>query len=184
MSDERFAPVADWPGYRVSTAGRVQTQRHRNGLPSDTWRDLTPVPDGQGYPQVRLYRAGQKPKWMFVSRLVLMAFVGPPPTPDAKARHVNDPDPMNNHVDNLAWGTQTENCADKERHGTAQKGDQHPRAKLTEPDVRAIRARHEAGERLFIIARDYPQVRYGTVRSVAVGESWHCSGTKPGLSAA
>lgn len=124
---ERWGDVPDYPGYRVSTTGRVQTKRHKNGLPAPDWRDMKPVPDGQGYPQVRLYNANG-PKWFFVSRLVLTIHVGPPPFPDAKARHFHNPDPWDNLVENLRWGTQAENCADKVLHGTDQRGDRHWRA--------------------------------------------------------
>lgn len=132
---EVWGLVPDWPGYRVSTTGRVQTKRHRNGMPAQDWRDLTPVPDGMGYPQVRLYRNGDKPRWFFVSRLVLTVHVGPPPFPEAVARHIHNRDPWDNRAENLAWGTQADNCADKVRHGTDQSGARH---------WRAIRARNGA----------------------------------------
>jgi len=40
----------------------------------------------------------------------------------------------------LRWATRSENHADKLRHGTAQRGEQHPRVKLTEKQVREIRS--------------------------------------------
>lgn len=124
---EAWVDVAGYPGYRVSNRGVVQTKRHKNGLPAPEWRDMKPVPDGQGYPQVRLYRAGEKPRWFFVSTLVLEAFDGPRPFPEAVARHFFNNDPWDNRIENLRWGTQSANCRDKERHGTAQTGARHPR---------------------------------------------------------
>lgn len=169
---ERWVDAPGFPGYQVSDRGRVQTRRHRNGLPAPDWRDLTPVPDGKGYPQVRLYRPGEKPRWVFVSRLVLEAFAGPCP-PGTVARHVTDPAPTNCHLWNLAWGTQADNCRDKERHGTAQKGEKHPRAKLTMVSVVQIRKRVAAGESIAAVHRDYPGITYSTLYSAVRGWNWH-----------
>lgn len=121
---ELWKEIDGYPGYRVSTTGRVQSKRHRNGLPARDWRDLSFVPDGMGYPQVRLSN-GDGPKWHFVSRLVLAAFVGPCPTESHVARHFLNPDPWDNRAENLRWGTQAENCADKVLHGTDQRGERH-----------------------------------------------------------
>ena len=54
---------------------------------------------------------------MLCHRLLLLTFVGPPPFPGAQVRHL-DGNPMNNALDNLAWGTAKENAADRDRHGT------------------------------------------------------------------
>jgi DNA-binding GntR family transcriptional regulator len=39
----------------------------------------------------------------------------------------------------LSWKTPSENQMDRVVHGTSNRGEQHPLAKLTEADVRAIR---------------------------------------------
>jgi hypothetical protein len=58
-----------------------------------------------------------------VGRLVLLAFVGLPPSPDHHACHYPDTDPRNNKLENLRWDTPSENAKDKYRHlwGAAQK---------------------------------------------------------------
>jgi hypothetical protein len=124
---EQWQLVPGYPRYRVSNRGRSQSRRYRNGLPADEWRDLKPVPDGHGYPQVRLYRDGERPKWFGLHQLVLLAFVGPPPE-GMVGRHVLNNDPGDNRLENLAYGTQSQNCRDKELHGTAQRGERHWRA--------------------------------------------------------
>jgi hypothetical protein len=124
---ELWSEIIGWPGYRVSDGGRVQSKRHKNGMPADEWRDLSPVIDGKGYPQVRLYRSGSRPTWFHVARLVLIAFVGPAPFPEAVTRHKLNNNPLDSRAVNLEWGTQAENCQDKARHGTAQTGARHPR---------------------------------------------------------
>jgi hypothetical protein len=51
-----------------------------------------------------------------------------------ECRHLDD-DPANNRPDNLCWGTREENIADRIRNGW-----RSPLAKLTDDDVREIRA--------------------------------------------
>jgi len=55
----------------------------------------------------------------------------------------------------LRWATITENAHDKEGHGTVVYGVKHPNARLTEDDVREIRASWEAGVTFSDIARHY-----------------------------
>jgi hypothetical protein len=57
------------------------------------------------------------------------------------SRHM-DGDATNNDIRNLRWGTVLENIRDRERHGTAVRGELAGRAKLTEKDVRDIRKRY------------------------------------------
>jgi hypothetical protein len=71
-------------------------------------------------------------------RLVLTAFSGPP-KPGELARHL-DGDPGHNDLGNLVWGTGRENWDDARKHGTAQIGERHGLAKLTEDQVRQIRS--------------------------------------------
>lgn len=136
-TSEIWKEIDNYPGYRVSTLGRVQTKRHKNGLPAPNYRDLTFVPDGHGYPQVRLYRDGDSPRWFFVSVLVLEAFDSPRPFPNAVARHFFNNDPLDNRLVNLRWGTQADNCRDKIRHGTDQSGERHWRAIRLDSDLQA-----------------------------------------------
>jgi hypothetical protein len=76
-----------------------------------------------------------------VHRLVCEAFNGPPPTKQHEAAHscgkghkgcVNPR--------HLSWKTCSENHADKLRHGTHNRGERSPRAKLTPSQVLEIRA--------------------------------------------
>ncbi|WP_352681130.1 NUMOD4 motif-containing HNH endonuclease [Mesorhizobium sp. M0184] len=76
-------------------------------------------------------------KCELVHTLVLENFVGP--RPEGKYGCHKDDRPANNRLDNLYWGTPTENCADKIRNGKQPRGTQIPWAKLTEQDVLYIR---------------------------------------------
>ena len=64
--------------------------------------------------QVHLMRDAKK-FTRYVHHLVLEAFVGPRP-PGMSGLHRDD-DPANNHVDNLYWGTSSENAFDRVRNG-------------------------------------------------------------------
>lgn len=74
-----------------------------------------------------------------VSRLVLLAFVGPPPSEGLAAAHQNG-DKRDNRPSNLAWMTARDNNLQKREHGTMARGTDTHFAKLTEDDVRNIRA--------------------------------------------
>lgn len=52
----------------------------------------------------------------FAHRLVALAWIGPPPFPNAFVLHGDD-DPYNNHVSNLRWGTQVDNMEDRYKNG-------------------------------------------------------------------
>lgn len=76
-----------------------------------------------------------------VHRVVCELVHGPAPTPKHVARHHCG----KGHEGccspkHLAWGTPTENEADKLLHGTHNRGERNGQVKLTESDVRTIRA--------------------------------------------
>jgi hypothetical protein len=73
-----------------------------------------------------------------VHRLVCEAFHGPAPFA-ADACHL-DGNKLNNRADNLQWASRLENARHKEAHGTTTVGEKNPAAKLTEGQVREIRA--------------------------------------------
>lgn len=77
----------------------------------------------------------------YVHRMLCEEANGPPPTPRHHAAHSCGHGHLacvtKRHLD---WKTPKQNNADKLRHGTEQRGERHGQAKLTEPEVRAIRA--------------------------------------------
>lgn len=77
----------------------------------------------------------------YVHRYVCAAENGPPPTPRHEAAHSCG----NGHLGcvsrkHLSWKTPADNQRDKRLHGTDNRGHKHPLAKLTEEQVRQIRA--------------------------------------------
>lgn len=110
---EEWRDVPGFEGmYEVSSHGRVRSKRRlltrRNGSPYIAKSKIKVPYVFRGYLRVALWRDG-KNKALFVHRLVLLAFAGPPPHEDMQAHHFPDPDPSNNHVDNLSWVTRAVN---------------------------------------------------------------------------
>lgn len=109
MSAEEWRPVAWAPRYEVSNLGRVRSHC-RPGHPIM----LRPYPNRQGYLRVALMVGGGRGRTVFVHRLVGPAFLGEMPA-GLQTRHL-DGNPANNRVDNLKYGTGSENTADRLRH--------------------------------------------------------------------
>lgn len=147
-------------GYDVSDLGRVRN--------ASTGRVLKPrpMPNRGGHLQVQLGRAGGN---RYVHALVLEAFVGP--RPDGLVCRHEDGDPTNNRVGNLSWGTVPENHGDTIRHGRTTRGEKDAQAKLTESDVRAIRAARADGVPLKALAERYG-VRESCISRAATGKRW------------
>ena len=125
---EAWTPVVGYEGiYAVSSAGQVLSVR--NG------RIMAGVPDSDGYPTVKLYRAGKGTRFK-VHRLVCAAFHGPPP-PGYEVAHL-DGSKTNACADNLQWCTPSENHAHKRVHGTNRSGENSTRAMMPEGLVRDI----------------------------------------------
>lgn len=115
--NETWKPIPGYENeYEVSDHGRVRSldrtittkrgiRKRRKG------QMLGYTLNSTGYP-----RAWVGEKKRLVHHLVLEAFVGPRP-PNHVSRHL-DGNPLNPRLDNLAWGTQSENMLDKQRHGT------------------------------------------------------------------
>lgn len=109
------------PGYRVTPDGRVYSVGHN-------WRgygerEMRQTLNADGYPSVRLTIDGKRTR-LAVHRLVAKHFLPPRPSSAHEVRHL-DGDRMNSSVSNLAWGTRSENAADRERHGRTSRGQRH-----------------------------------------------------------
>jgi len=148
-------PIPSAPGYAVTADGEV----YRDGAPVRC--SLT----SKGYRKLTIRTLSGR-QTVRVSGVVCAAYHGERP-PGHEVRHLNgrrDDD----RADNLAWSTHAENCADKVAHGTAQRGERNPIARLTEAQVRAIRASQEPAGRLALAFG----VKPGTVRAVRARRRW------------
>jgi hypothetical protein len=132
-----FRDIPDFPGYRAGDDGSIWSCRTRWYLGRNVpWHRLRPN-YAHGYLKVDLYR-DNKSFTRLVHRLVLEAFVGPPPSPEHECRHRNGV-PDDCRLSNLEWGTPAENAADRDRHGTTRRGSRHSNSKVDESIVRRIR---------------------------------------------
>lgn len=150
--DELWRPVVGYEGwYEVSTRGGVRSvdrvvvtsNGKRRTFPGVVLAQGT-LPD-TGYRTVGLKRNGTT-KRVLVHRLVLEAFVGPSPA-GHECCH-KDGDPANNSLENLRWGTKSENVRDQVRHGTHNRGrrTECPRGHaLVEPNL--VRSHLARGQR-------------------------------------
>jgi hypothetical protein len=110
---EVWTPVEAAPSrYLVSNLGRVYSKVAPGG--AQVMKN-TVMPSG--YEAVGIYASkGAKATTRTVHRLVATAFFGEPPTPEhVDVRHL-DGDCGNNKLDNLAWGTRSENMRDLWTH--------------------------------------------------------------------
>lgn len=118
--EERWAPIPGYIGrYEASSLGRIRSldwdyvdgrghhRRHKGKI-------LKPSIHKSGYPRIVL---GHRANSVFVHRLVMLAFVGPVPAHLDEIRHLNG-NPGDARLENLAYGTKSENGLDSVRHGT------------------------------------------------------------------
>jgi len=90
-----------------------------------------------GYMYVGLYKQNRQ-SWKMVHKLVLETFIGLCPK-GKESRHLNG-NRQDNRLENLCWGTRSENEQDKIKHRTSNRGsDCNGRTKLTPFLVRTIR---------------------------------------------
>lgn len=103
--------ISDFPGYYVTADGKVYSRKNnRHGYLKDYHLLKTKYTkhDGRPYVTLRNPKLGIR-RLAKVHRLVALAYI---PNPENKPCVCHkDNNPLNNHVDNLYWGTQAENMS-------------------------------------------------------------------------
>lgn len=168
-----------YPGYRVGDDGSVWCclVRRRIGRGKGTkseigpdWRLLKPIRNNpMGHLAVHLSRKS-KAKTYQIHTLVLLAFVGLPPA-GKQCRHFPDRNPANNRLENLSWGTVTENQRDRFQHGTSNRGEGNSQAKMTGSRVRKLRLLRGRGWKYSALAQRFG-IAKSTAKSIALRKSW------------
>lgn len=130
-----FRKIPRLPDYYVSNVGHVISAKR----PAIRFQKLH---DNQGYKRCNAGLPNVHISPECVHGLVLEAFVSDRPS-GMQCRHKNGVR-HDNRLENLAWGTPKDNSDDRTRHGTQPVGIKNPRAKLTESQVREIRASTES----------------------------------------
>jgi hypothetical protein len=130
----------EYPDYFICSDGTVERRvasKRRDHTPGDIL--IGTVFAHSGYRQFGLnHRDGGK-RVVRSNRLVCEAFHGPPPSDNSQAAHRNGLR-SDNREENLYWASPKENMGDQAKHGTKRFGETHHNAKLSEDNVRSIRA--------------------------------------------
>jgi len=135
--------IPNHSNYAVTRDGRVWSKPRRDTFGrkrKGKW--LKPGRDNEGYASVVLYTNSRKYSYR-VHRLVLETYIGPCPE-GLECRHLNGI-PDDNRIENLKWGTRSENAFDAVQHGTRvdTRGEKCGGAKLTNEKIRVIRYLHK-----------------------------------------
>lgn len=125
--------------YRVGSYGTVFRYWNKHWVKSCLER----VPTGYFRVNIRYYKK-QLYKHVLLHRLVLFAFVGPPPSARHECMHL-DHDKSNNRLSNLRWGTEKENMAMERGRRCYNRGEDNPNSILTERQVTEIRLKYRNG---------------------------------------
>lgn len=108
---EEWRDIDHCPGYQISSYGRVRSfMNNRHGFCNTPHLLLTSI-NSNGYERVILGSNGR----FFIHHLVAKEFI-PNPNNQPIVRHKDD-NRLNNRVDNLEWGTQSDNIQDAIRRG-------------------------------------------------------------------
>lgn len=124
LEREVWKPIPGFTSYAISTSGRLMLKPF--------WNDTRASGRGirlDGKPRQKSDRLSKsttdnvclrkrgKNYWFRRSQLILMTFVGPRPSPQHVARHLDD-NTKNTRLSNLAWGTARDNYYGAVRNGT------------------------------------------------------------------
>lgn len=174
-TEEVFKQLKDFPAYRVSSFGRIQSRWQKRAtyagfLKSDVWKDIKAGENQKGYKQLVLCDGFGKKKTVRVHNLVAEEFIGKKPA-GMVVRHI-DNNPRNNRLENLAYGTYLENERDKIENGTW--NTRNGGAKLTPEKVSEIRRKLSLGASQSDLARDYGVSR-PTITRIANNTIWRTS---------
>jgi len=157
---EDWRQIPSFPTYEASSEGQV---RSRFRILKQQLND--------GYWQVTLYKSG---RWTVgVHVLVCEAFHGLKPAWAHHAAHWNGI-PTMNKPGNVRWTTAIGNAADAKRHGTTRKGENHPNALFTLPQVKLIRSQYKAAPEPATIKRlaEAFIVTPQTIRNIVKERTW------------
>jgi len=168
--DKTTKPIPGFPGYEVTKDGRVfsNSRFSWNGKRiKERWLSL--YIDSYGRPMVTLYKKGTG----YVKRVCLLVLEiwERPRIGDEQCRHL-DGNPANNRLENLCWGTKSENERDKIRHGTSNRGERHGMSKIKESDVHIILYLRRKAKFTYKQIAFHFDISWGAVRAVCLGYRW------------
>jgi hypothetical protein len=177
---EKWIDVPEFEGcYLVSNAGRVKSVYHkvlgRGGHLNNSWGVMRILPYRGGRKIAVLCRPsnhpnGKKLKTHLVHQLVARAFSGQECPEGYCVCHVNG-DKTDNRIENLCYGSPSENSLDRRRHGTDARGEKSANSKLTDQDVQDIRDRYAEGDITQVQLADQYRVSAAYMNALLKGKS-------------
>ena len=160
--------IPGYPDYSVTKDGRVWSKPRR--CTKGGW--LKPGKDKFGYLHVVLCNGKTHVKR--IHRIVLETFVGPRPL-GMECRHL-DGNPINNRLENLKWGTRSENQQDAVRHGTSgglkSRGERGYFSKLSDRDRRLIFSVYHDGAYTRRELADHFGMSWGAIADITRDNYW------------
>lgn len=166
---EEWREVVGYEGwYSVSEHGRVR--RDKAGQGCIKGRIIKPCNDSSGHLILNLYKNGMHRSYN-VHNIVSSAFIGKKPK-GFTANH-KDGNKVNNHFSNLEYITKGDNTKHAWRIGLIEslKGEDHPKAILTNNKVLEIREKHILGEKIKNLVKKYGVSR-GAINCIIFNRSW------------
>ena len=142
MDKEIWKDIPGYEGfYRVSNMGRIRSlnriiDKFGKGKYFIDGRILSPGISNKGYFYVNLHKKGKYNR-QNIHILVLQSFDRMNKKGEV-CRHL-DNNQQNNFIENLCWGTRSENERDKIKFGTSNRGERQGLSKLNEMQVRIIK---------------------------------------------
>jgi hypothetical protein len=157
-------------GTGIGSDGSAWTRRGTGCKPKlfDEWRPLGQAIDNVGYPGIGIRVDGQTRRFR-THVLVLTMFVGPCPE-GCEALHDDDVK-TNNRVENLRWGTRSENMKDCVRNGTHVRSLASGRRTLRADQVHEIRRLRREGMTQAEVGRRFG-VSQACISSIDIGATW------------
>ena len=162
-------PIPGFSNYFITKDGKVWSEYRRRG--KGQWL----IPEILHTGHLRIMLCDNKKRYRKrIHHLVLETYVGPCPK-GMECRHLNG-NPQDNRLENLKWGTKSENAKDAVLHGTSagfqKKGEQNHNAKLTEDQVRLIYASYHNGLHTQQELADYFGVSQQHISKIILGNRW------------
>lgn len=180
MEGEEWRPVVGFPGYEVSNLGNVKSLDRRVALKAGGTRfrkgtDLKFMYGRFGYREVEMYREFKRYR-VRVHRVVAEAFLSNPKNHPI-VRHKDDVH-TDNRVENLAWGTQSENMFDAWRNG-GREGRVEPHCKNGHPFTEDSLYIHPKGYKICRVCHREANQRYTARKRGEINEETKKRSTGP-----
>lgn len=156
-------PIPIGSGYYITEDAIVVSKKNKKT------RIMQQHKRGHGYYCVSLTVEPRKSRNFNVHKLMALAFFGE--AEGREVRHLNG-NKLDNNINNLKYGTTSENQMDRVVHGTSNRGSRHGMSVLTEDDVKLIKNKYSFGKYGYKrLAKDF-KVSPSTIQDIIECKTW------------